>query len=88
MNELNHSIPNVSDNCRDFISKLLSFNPDDRPTAAEAMEHPFITEADYAVILQQTQHLTPQKHLRNFRSDSLMKKAVGDIIACQDMCKS
>ncbi|KAH7654736.1 Mitogen-activated protein kinase kinase kinase protein [Dioscorea alata] len=36
-------IPNIlSRDARDFIQKCVQFNPDDRPTASELMEHPFI----------------------------------------------
>ena len=35
---------NISDNCKDFISKLLTYKPEERPTAGEALEHPWITE--------------------------------------------
>ncbi|KAF2320275.1 hypothetical protein GH714_026583 [Hevea brasiliensis] len=33
----------LSDLSRDFITKCLKFNPDDRPTAAELLQHPFVT---------------------------------------------
>ncbi|KAH7654734.1 Mitogen-activated protein kinase kinase kinase protein [Dioscorea alata] len=36
-------IPNIlSKDARDFIQKCVQFNPDERPTASELMEHPFI----------------------------------------------
>ncbi|XP_039115493.1 mitogen-activated protein kinase kinase kinase 1-like [Dioscorea cayenensis subsp. rotundata] len=36
-------IPNIlSRDARDFILKCVQFNPEDRPTASELMEHPFI----------------------------------------------
>ncbi|KAH0972272.1 hypothetical protein GBA52_024428 [Prunus armeniaca] len=30
---------------RDFIQKCLQFNPQDRPTAIELLDHPFVQEA-------------------------------------------
>ena len=59
MLELNASFSNVSDTCKDFICKLLTFNPEERPTAAEALQHPWLTETEYSIILEQTQHMTP-----------------------------
>jgi calcium-dependent protein kinase len=35
----------ISETCREFISMLLTLNPDNRPTAGEAMEHKWIREA-------------------------------------------
>jgi len=37
------NIPNeLSENCRDFLMKTFQFNPEDRPTAADLLEHPFV----------------------------------------------
>ena len=37
------SVPNsLSRDAQDFILKCLQVNPNDRPTAAELMEHPFV----------------------------------------------
>ena len=35
----------ISDTCRELISMLLTLNPDNRPTAGEAMDHKWIREA-------------------------------------------
>jgi len=35
---------NISDNCKDFISKLLTYKPEERPTAEQCLEHAWITE--------------------------------------------
>jgi len=32
----------ISEACRDFLMKTLKFKPEDRPTAADLLEHPFI----------------------------------------------
>jgi len=34
----------ISDNAKDFITKLLTYNQLDRPTAENALQHPWITE--------------------------------------------
>lgn len=34
----------VSDNGKNFIKKLLTYNKDDRPTAEQALGHPWIVE--------------------------------------------
>lgn len=33
-------IPHISEECRDFITKLLAYNPDDRLNAEQALKHP------------------------------------------------
>ncbi|KAG6501714.1 mitogen-activated protein kinase kinase kinase 1-like [Zingiber officinale] len=39
-------IPNsLSEEARDFIKKCLRFNPDDRPTAAQLLKHPFVKQS-------------------------------------------
>lgn len=32
----------VSESCRDFLYKTLKFKPEDRPTALDLLEHPFV----------------------------------------------
>ena len=37
------SIPSyLSKDARDFISQCVKVNPDDRPTASQLLEHPFV----------------------------------------------
>jgi len=33
-------IPHVSEDCRDLIEKLLSYNPDERINARQVLKHP------------------------------------------------
>ena len=33
---------NISEQCRDFLYKIFKFRPEDRPTAADLLEHPFV----------------------------------------------
>jgi len=32
----------ISEQCRDFLTKAFQFKPEDRPTAAELLDHPFV----------------------------------------------
>jgi len=34
----------ISDNAKNLITKLLAFEPNNRPSAEEALKHPWITE--------------------------------------------
>lgn len=39
-------IPNsLSRDARDFVLKCLKVNPDDRPTAAQLLDHPFVKKS-------------------------------------------
>ena len=35
---------NISDNCKDFITQLLTYKQEERPSAEFALMHPWITE--------------------------------------------
>jgi len=35
---------NISDNCKDFITQMLIYKQEDRPTAEAALQHPWIAE--------------------------------------------
>lgn len=37
-------IPHVSEDCRELISKLLAYNPDDRLSARQALKHPYFKD--------------------------------------------
>ena len=39
---------NISDNCKDFITKLLTYKQDERPSAQEALAHSWIVELSTA----------------------------------------
>ena len=41
---------NISDSAKDFIAKLFTFEHADRPSAATALKHPWITELATAQI--------------------------------------
>jgi len=44
----------ISDEARDLMTKMLSFNPEDRPTAKEALDHPWFTSQDCQKVLPDT----------------------------------
>lgn len=35
-------IPNASEMCLDLIDKMLDFNPDNRPSIEQIMQHPYL----------------------------------------------
>ena len=37
-------LPHTSSDCIDLIEKLLTYNPDDRPTARQALKHPYFRD--------------------------------------------
>lgn len=37
-------IPHISSECQEFILKLLAYNPDERPTAKQALNHPYFSD--------------------------------------------
>lgn len=41
---------NLSKDARDFIKQCIRVNPDDRPTAAELLEHPFLHRPLYTAL--------------------------------------
>ena len=43
---LAHSTIKISSSCEDFIAKLLILDPERRLSAAEALQHPFLTQEE------------------------------------------
>lgn len=35
---------NISDKAKDFITQLLTYKPENRPTAEQALKHPWVTD--------------------------------------------
>ena len=77
---------NISDNCKDFISKLLTYKPEERPTAEQCLEHAWITELA-TVELDQASALSALDNLKTFKADSTMKQATFAFIASQLLSK-
>ena len=51
--EMNHVPSSLSKNCRDFISRVLTANPEKRPTVDEIINHRWLKEAlDYRFVVE------------------------------------
>jgi len=77
----------VSDQAKDFISKLLTLDQNARPTAAEALTHPWITELS-KIEVDESLTLGALGNLKNFKAESTMKQATFAFIASQLLSKS
>ncbi|KAL9651755.1 hypothetical protein ABK040_014011 [Willaertia magna] len=51
-------IPNVSKDCLDLLTKLLTYNPDERITAAKALKHAFFKEIDPTIGFNNSGNIT------------------------------
>ena len=76
----------VSKDGKDLVKKMLTYDPDKRISAAEALMHPWITQKgsskkDYEIVAS-TAHLA-LSNLRKFRADNMLKKAVLTFIVTQ-----
>lgn len=58
----------ISDKAKDFISKLLIYDIDQRPSAEEALQHPWIIEMSKSTIDNSLVH-GAFSNLKTFRSD-------------------
>lgn len=70
--------------CKDFVSKLLTFDPDERPTVFQLQQHPWITES----IHTESHLVSSQKHLRNFLARRRLKKGINTVRATIRMSKA
>lgn len=77
----------VSQNAKDFISKLLTYNQDNRPSAQEALSHPWITELSN-IAVDESMALGALSNLKDFRADQTLKQATFAFIASQLLSKS
>ena len=41
---------NISDQCKDFITQLLTLDQNHRPSAEQALEHPWLKQAHDAIV--------------------------------------
>ena len=78
---------NISDNCKDFITKLLTYKPEERPTAAEALQHPWVVELS-TVAIDESAAISALDNLKGFKADTTMKQATFAFIASQLLSKS
>jgi len=78
---------NISDNCKDFITKLLTYKPEDRPTAEGCLQHPWIVELS-TVSINETDAVNALSNLGKFKAESTMKQATFAFIASQLLSKT
>jgi len=77
----------ISENAKSFIRALLTYNASDRPSAAQALQHPWITELASLQVDEQSA-ITALGNLQKFNSDVTLKAATYSFIASQLMSKS
>jgi serine/threonine protein kinase len=63
---------NCSDKAKDFISKLLTYDIEARPSAEEAIQHPWIVEMSKSSIDNSLVH-GAFANLKTFRADQKLK---------------
>ena len=72
----------LSDNAKDLITKLLKYNPSERITARNALNHPWFQTAEFKTTYQQVNTISGfdamemLKNLENYKSDNIIKCAV------------
>ena len=64
----------VSEDCKEFIKKLLTYSPQDRPSASEALKDSWITKHGVTEV-DKTESLGALDNLKKFNASSTMKKA-------------
>lgn len=77
----------MSDSCKDFISKLLTYDPEKRPSAEDCIKHPWIQEMS-ACTVDSSVALGALANLKSFRADQKLKQATYAFIAAQLLSKS
>ena len=70
----------ISDGCKDFIKSLMIYDPKNRPTAEQALKHPWLVEMSSVEINEKFEH-DALENLRNFRADKTLQKISYSFIA-------
>lgn len=80
---------NVSDDAKDFISQLLTKDQDKRPSAEQALQHPWIVKVNELMKtnLSTDVAMGALKNLQNFNAQSKLKQATYAFIASQLLSK-
>jgi calcium-dependent protein kinase len=76
----------VSAKAKDFITKLLTYKAEDRPTAEQALKHPWISELSH-IAVDETMAINALDNLKGFRVDQTLKQATYAFIASQLLSK-
>lgn len=77
----------ISDKAKALITKLLTYDPDQRPSADEALKNPWITEMS-TVVVDSNIAMCALSNLKNFRGDQKLKQATFAFIASQLLTKN
>lgn len=68
--DMNPIPSNLSKNCRDFIQKVLTPNPDKRPTVNEILQHKWLKESiDYSKLIEVNDRMAEDEESRTLNSD-------------------
>ena len=59
---------NISDKAKDLISQLLTYDPEKRPSAEQALKHPWIAEMSASTVDAQVA-IGALTNLKSFRAD-------------------
>lgn len=78
---------NISDKAKNLITKLLTYEVADRPSAEEALKHPWITEMSN-IQVDSSVAMGALSNLKNFRADQKLKQATFAFIASQLLTKN
>ena len=78
---------NISDKAKDFISKLLTYNKDERPSAEEILTHPWLVELG-SLAVDESLALSVLDNMKGFRVDQTLKQATYAFIASQLFSKA
>lgn len=78
---------NISTEGKDFITKLLTYDMDQRPSASDALQHEWIIKYSSQVV-DSTVAIGALSNLKTFRADQKLKQATFAFIASQLLTKS
>ena len=76
----------ISDKCKDFISKLFTYEPDKRISAEQALSHPWLADIQ-SLAIDSVVAQGALQNLKGFRADQRLKQATYAYIASQLLTK-
>ena len=86
--DIDHGVwKSISAEGKDLIKKLLTYDPSDRISAADAIKHPWVVDNSSCAIDGKTAE-NALNNLHNFRADQKLKQAAYSFIASQLISKS